>query len=121
MRSPRAHVRVLATALLLALLGSLGLPWLSASHRFNDDPHWAVDLAISHPDGPHVGEGTPGDETHCELCHWLKTMRTAHRPAPVAFVFRPQAVVLPVPVAPRTRAALARLAHSRAPPASSAL
>lgn len=118
MHSHRAHARLLAIALLAALLGSLGLPWLSASHRFNDDPHWAVDLAIDHPDGPHVGDGAPGNETHCELCHWLRTMRSAHGAAPVVVAFQAQAVVQPVAAAPRTRAAQARRAHSRAPPAS---
>jgi hypothetical protein len=117
MRFHRIHARLHAIALLVALLGSLGLPWLGASHRFNDDPHWAVDLAFDHPDGPHVGEAHPGDDTHCELCHWLRTMRTAHGQVAVAFAFTAQAVVLPGPVSPRTRAAQARRAHSRAPPA----
>lgn len=118
MHRHRVTIRAQAFVLLAALLGSLGLPWLSASHRFNDDPHWAVDLAIDHPDGPHVGNDAPGDETHCELCHWLRTMRTAHGAAPVVVSFQAEAVVQPVADAPRTRAAQARLAHSRAPPAS---
>jgi hypothetical protein len=77
--------RLTAVAVLAALVGSLALPWFGEGHQFNDDPHWAITLRADDCTLPMLSDGAIGDETHCEVCHWLRTMRSADRPASVAY------------------------------------
>ncbi len=113
----KAH-RAIAFVVLAALLGALGLPWIGADHQFNDDPHWAVAYGVEHGEGPVLDAGQPGNEAHCEVCHWLRTMRTASRPAQVTLFREVRLVVPPVSLDPRTHAASLRALSARAPPAS---
>jgi uncharacterized membrane protein YadS len=108
--------RAIASVVLVALLGVLGLPWIGETHQFNDDPHWAVAYGADHGSGPVLGTGQPGDEAHCEVCHWLRTMRTAARPAQVTLFRDVRLVVPPATSDPRTRAASPRVLSARAPP-----
>ncbi len=110
--------RAIATVVLAALLGVLGLPWIGETHQFNDDPHWAVAYGADHGSGPVVGTGQPGDDAHCEVCHWLRTMRTAARPAQVTLFRDVRPVVPPAVLDPSTRAASLRVLSARAPPAN---
>lgn len=110
--------RTIALIVLTALVGGLGLPWLGDSHEFNDDPHWVVvGLEVEHGEGPSVDAGLPGDETHCEVCHWLRTMRTADRPAQAGLFASVLPVEPPVSVDPGTRNTSLRILGARAPPA----
>jgi hypothetical protein len=109
--------RAIATVVLAALLGVLGLPWIGETHRFNDDPHWAVAYGDDHGTGPVLDSGQPGDDAHCEVCHWLRTMRTASRPASVTWFRDVRLVVPPASLDPGTHAASLRALSARAPPA----
>jgi len=113
----RAH-RAIAIVVLSALLGGLGLPWLGETHQFNDDPHWAVAYGDAHGGGPVLDADQPGDHTHCEICHWLHTMRSAATPAQVTLFRAVRLVVPPTALDPRTRAASLRALSARAPPAT---
>jgi len=110
--------RLIAFVVLAALVGGLGLPWIGSDHQFNDDPHWAVDYGADHGEGPVWDAGQPGDESHCEVCHWLHTVRTASRPAQISLFRDVRLVVPPSSLDPRTRAASLRALSARAPPAS---
>lgn len=112
----RAH-RAIAIVVLAALVGALGLPWLGETHQFNDDPHWAVAYGDDHGAGPVLDTDQPGDEAHCEVCHWLRTMRSAARPAQLTLGRDLRLVVPPASLDPRTRAASLRALSARAPPA----
>ncbi len=109
--------RAIAIVVLAALVGALGLPWLGETHQFNDDPHWAVDYGDDHGAGPAIDTDQPGHEAHCEVCHWLRTMRTADKPAQLTLVRDVRLVVPPASPDPRTRAASLRALSARAPPA----
>lgn len=109
--------RAIATVVLAALLGGLGLPWIGETHQFNDDPHWAVAYGADRGNDPVLDTGQPGDETHCEVCHWLRTMRTAARPAQVILSRDVRPVVPPATLDPSTHAANLRALSARAPPA----
>jgi len=109
--------RAIAFVVLVALVGALGLPWIGADHQFNDDPHWAVAYGADHGERPVLDAGQPGDESHCEICHWLRTMRTASRPAQMSLFREVRLVVPPTSPEPRTRAASLRALSARAPPA----
>lgn len=109
--------RAIATIVLAALLGVLGLPWIGATHQFNDDPHWAVAYGADHGGDPVLGTGQPGDDAHCEVCHWLRTMRTAARPAQVTLFRDIRFVVPPAAFTPGARAASLCVFSARAPPA----
>lgn len=108
--------RAIASVVLVALLGVLGLPWFGDTHRFNDDPHWAVAYGADHGGGPALDAGLPGDGAHCEVCHWLRTMRSASRPAQVIWSRDVRPVVPPSVVDPGTRAVSLRVLSARAPP-----
>lgn len=110
--------RSIAIIVLTALVGGLGLPWLGETHRFNDDPHWAVAYGVDHGGVPVLNTDQPGDDTHCEVCHWLRTMRTAARPAQLVLFRDVRSVVPPASPAPRTRAAAPGVLSARAPPAT---
>lgn len=111
--------RISAMVVLAALLGSLGLPWIADSHRFNDDPHWAIAAAGGTDASAVISNGTAGDESHCEVCHWLRTMRSADRVAPTTFHPDVRPVVQPASPLSRTAAASLRTFAARAPPALS--
>lgn len=110
--------RAIALVVLTALMGGLGLPWIGADHQFNDDPHWAVAYDADHGEGPVWTAGQPGDEAHCEVCHWLRTMRTASRPAQILLFHDVRLVVPPASPDPGTHAASLRALSARAPPTS---
>lgn len=110
--------RAIAVVVLAAVIGGLALPWIGDAHQFNDDPHWAVSFGADHGGGPVWTAGQPGDEAHCEVCHWLRTMRTASRPAQVQLFHDARLVVLPGTADPNTHAASVRALSARAPPAS---
>lgn len=110
--------RAIASLVLAALLGVMGLPWIGEAHQFNDDPHWAVAYGADHGTDPVLGTGQPGDDAHCEVCHWWRTMRTAARPAQVTLFRDVRPVVPPAALDPRTHAASLRLLSARAPPTS---
>jgi hypothetical protein len=110
--------RLIAYLVLAALLGGLALPWIGEAHQFNDDPHWAVAYGADHGEGPEWKAGQPADEAHCEVCHWLRTMRTASRPSQVQLFQDVRLVVPPASLDPHTRAASLRALSARAPPAS---
>lgn len=113
------HRRLSALVVLAALVGSLGLPWIAESHQLNDDPHWAV-TPVGYDAAPAVvSTGTAGDESHCEVCHWLRTMRSADRVAPTTFQPDVRAMVPPASLSSRTAAASLRTFSARAPPALS--
>lgn len=109
--------RAIAFVVLAALVGALGLPWIGSDHQFNDDPHWAVAYGADHGKGPVLDAGQPGNEAHCEICHWLRTMRSASRPAQITLNRDVRLVVPPTSLEPRTRAASLRALSARAPPA----
>ncbi len=110
--------RITALAVLAALVGSLALPWLGDAHQFNDDPHWAIALRADDCTLPVVSDGDAGDETHCEVCHWLRTMRSADRV--VTAISGPDAppVVQLVDVSASLAVATQRPGAARAPPSS---
>jgi hypothetical protein len=108
--------RAIAFVVLVALVGALGLPWIGADHQFNDDPHWAVAYGADHGEGPAWDAGQPGNESHCEVCHWLRTMRSASRPAQITLFHDVRQVVPPTSLDPRTHAARLRALSARAPP-----
>jgi hypothetical protein len=109
--------RAIAFVVLAALVGALGLPWIGSDHQFNDDPHWAVAYGADHGEGPVWDAGQPGNEAHCEVCHWLRTMRSASRPAQITLFRDVRLVVPPASLDPRTHAASLRALSARAPPA----
>ena len=109
--------RAIALIVLAALIGGLALPWIGETHQFNDDPHWAVAYGADHGEGPVWDAGQPGDEAHREVCHWLRTMRTASRPARVQLFRDARLVVPPATPDPHTHAASLRVLSARAPPA----
>ncbi len=111
--------RISAMVVLAALVGSLGLPWITDSHRFNDDPHWAVSGFGREDASVNDANGTAGDGSHCEVCHWLRTMRSADGVAPTIFLPDVRPVVPPASPLSRTVAASLRTFAARAPPALS--
>lgn len=110
--------RTIAIVVLAAFVGGLGLPWIGETHQFNDDPHWAVAYGADHGADPVLDADQPGDDTHCEVCHWLRTMRSAARPAQVTLFRDVRQMVPPAALDPRTHAASLRALSARAPPSS---
>lgn len=109
--------RAIAAVVLAALLGSLGLPWIGEAHQFNDDPHWAVALAADPAAPPALTSDQAGNDAHCEICHWLRTMRTAAGATHAGLIRDIRTAPSPVAVDPATRTITLRGLPARAPPA----
>jgi hypothetical protein len=112
--------RATALFVLAALVGSLGLPWFGDAHRFNDDPHWAVALGNDCGAEALWTDADPGDEAHCEVCHWLRTMRTATQVSPTTVVHDVRPLAQPATSDSRTLTFSLRSRSARAPPAITA-
>ena len=110
--------RPVAIVLLAAFFCGFGVPWLSDTHQFNDDPHWVVKLGTDANAGARLGAQREGDESHCAVCHLLRTMRSASRPLQAVAVRDVRQVLPPHVTDPRTRAAVTRPDGARAPPSA---
>jgi hypothetical protein len=108
--------RTIAAFVLAALTGGLGLPWIGEAHRFNDDPHWAVALDTGLQCQTTLTSDRPGDDSHCEVCHWLRTMRTAERPVQVSVARDADVQAAVIAADADTRPASGRGDSARAPP-----
>ncbi len=107
-----------AIVLLAAFVCGLGVPWLGDAHKFNDDPHWVVKLGTDAPAGARLGGQREGDDSHCAVCHLLRTMRSANRPMQ-AVVVREDRQVLPSHVTDLSPSAVVtRPVGGRAPPSA---
>ena len=108
--------RPIAIVLLAAFVCGFGVPWLGDAHQFNDDPHWVVKLGTDAPSGARLGTEREGDDSHCPVCHLLRTMRSANHPTQAIAVRDVRQVLPPYVTDPRTRAAVTRPHGARAPP-----
>ena len=109
--------RAVAFVLLTAFLSGFGLPWLATDHRFNDDLDGGFVQTWATPDIGRLAEADLGTADHCLACHWLRSLRTASRPA-MAGAFQLVLILTP-PLAfgPSLRTAAVRVAGARGPPA----
>ncbi len=107
-----------AIVLLAAFVCGFGVPWLGDAHQFNDDPHWVVRLGTDASADARLGTPREGDDSHCAVCHLLRTLRSANRPMQAVAVREVRQVLSPHFTDPRTRAAIARPHGARAPPSA---
>lgn len=110
--------RPVAIVLLAAFFCGFGVPWLGDAHQFNDDPHWVVRLGTDALAGARLACQQEGDDSHCAVCHLLRTMRSANRPLQAVAVRGVRQVLPPYFTDPRIRAAVTRLDGARAPPSA---
>jgi len=110
--------RVIAFVLLTAFLSGFSLPWLATDHRFNDDVDGEFIAIGSWSDAASLADADLGTEDHCLACHWLRSIRTASRPAAAA----PNQLVLlqtsPAAFGPSPRTVAVPVAGARGPPAT---
>jgi hypothetical protein len=110
--------RTIASVLLTAFVSGFGLPWVSAGHRFNDDIDGEFIQTRTSSGVATFTEPDSGTPEHCLACHWLRSIRTASRPAGVAPFQLVLILIPPVASGPSLRSVAGPIFSARGPPAS---
>jgi len=110
--------RAIALVLLTAFVSGFGVPWLAGDHRFNDDVDGEFIQLSASSDIAVVAEADPGTADHCLACHWLRSLRTASRPAAAAALQPFLLLTPPVVFSPSLRSGAVSAPGARGPPAA---